>query len=112
MSQWVRFCGVAEAPAEGNVAEMEAGGVAVCMARIQGQLSAIDNWCPHRHGPMGQGWVEGNSVVCPWHSWTFDVTTGEAEWPVRDKIAVYPVRVENDDILIDISAAPKPVEPA
>jgi nitrite reductase (NADH) small subunit len=69
MSQWVRFCSVAEAPAEGAVMEAEADGVAVCLARIGGELSALDNWCPHRRGPLGQGWVEGAAVVCPWHSW-------------------------------------------
>ncbi len=112
MSQWVRFCSVAEAPADGSVAEVEAAGVAVCLARIKGELSAMDNWCPHRHGPMGQGWVEGNSVVCPWHSWTFDVMTGEAEWPVRDKIAIFPVRVEGPDVLVDIAGAKKGEESA
>ena len=110
MSQWVRFCSVAEAPADGNVAEAEADGVAVCLARIKGNLSAMDNWCPHRHGPMGQGWVEGNSVVCPWHSWTFDVTTGEAEWPVKERLAVFPVRIEGDDVLVDIEGARRPGE--
>ena len=112
MSQWVRFCRVAEAPAEGSVMEAEAQGVAVCLARIGGELSAVDNWCPHRHGPLGQGWVEGNAVVCPWHSWTFNVKTGEAEYPVRERVAVFPVRVEDGDVLVDIEHAKPPGEQA
>jgi nitrite reductase (NADH) small subunit len=111
MSQWVRICSVAEAPAEGNVAEAEADGVPVCLARIKGELSAVDNICPHRAGPLGQGWVEGNSVVCPWHSWTFDTRTGEAEWPVKDRIAVFPLRVEGENVLVDIAGAPRRGEP-
>jgi nitrite reductase (NADH) small subunit len=80
--------------------------VAVCLARIGGELSALDNWCPHRRGPLGQGWVEGQAVVCPWHSWTFDVRTGEAEFPVNERVAVFPVRVEGEDVLIEVGATP------
>jgi nitrite reductase (NADH) small subunit len=105
MAQWVRLCGVAEAPAEGNVMEAETQGVAICLARVGGELAALDNWCPHRRGPLGQGWVEGNAVVCPWHSWTFDLKSGEAEYPVSERVAVFPVRVEGDDVLVDVSAA-------
>ena len=100
--QWVRLCARAEAPAPGNVAEMEAQGVAVCIANIDGQLSAIDNWCPHRRGPLGQGWVEGNTVVCPWHSWAFDVHTGQAQPPDSGAVDVFPLRLEGDDVLVNI----------
>ena len=61
MAQWVRLCGVAEAPAAGQVMEAEVEGVAVCLANVDGELSALDNWCPHRRGPLGQGWMEGES---------------------------------------------------
>ncbi len=110
MEQWVRLCGVAEAPAEGTVMEAEADGVAVCLARICGELSAVDNWCPHRRGPLGQGWVEGNAVVCPWHSWTFDMRTGEAEFPVSERVAVFALRVEGEDVLIDLTNRPAAVQ--
>jgi len=99
VAQWVRLCGVGEAPAEGQV--MEAGDV--CLARVDGQLSALDNWCPHRRGPLGQGWIEGKAVVCPWHSWTFDLATGEAEFPVNERVKVFPVRIYGTDVLVDVS---------
>ena len=91
-----------EAPAVGSVMEADAAGVAVCLANIGGELSALDNWCPHRRGPLGQGWVEGEAVVCPWHSWTFSVKTGQAEYPVHEKVDVFPVRIEGEDVLVDI----------
>jgi nitrite reductase (NADH) small subunit len=108
MAEWVRVCSLAEAPADGAVIEAEAQGIAVCLARVGGELSALDNWCPHRRGPLGQGWVEGNAVVCPWHSWTFDLRSGEAEFPVSERVAVFPVRVEGEDVLVDVSAVPTP----
>ena len=102
MAEWVRLCGAGEAPAEGSVMEAEAKGVAICLARIHGELSALDNWCPHRRGPLGQGWVEGETVVCPWHSWAFDTKTGDVLPPDRGHVDVFPVRIEGDDVLIDL----------
>jgi nitrite reductase (NADH) small subunit len=102
VAQWVRLCGVAESPAVGQVQETEAGGVAICLANVNGELSALDNWCPHRRGPLGQGWVEGEAVVCPWHSWAFNAKTGQAEYPLHERIDVFPLKVEGDDILVDI----------
>jgi nitrite reductase (NADH) small subunit len=102
MAEWVRLCGVAEAPAPGEVMEAEANGVAVCLANVDGRLSALDNVCPHRQGPLGQGWLEGQGVVCPWHSWVFSTLTGEAEPPERASVAVFPVEIEGRDVLVQL----------
>ena len=103
MPQWFRLCSASEAPAEGSVMEAEAEGVSVCLARVSGELRALDNWCPHRRGPLGQGWIEGNAVVCPWHSWAFDLTTGVAEPPDRAQVDVLDVRIQSDEVQIDLA---------
>ncbi len=102
MAKWVRLCGLAQAPRAGQVAEAEVDGVAVCLANVNGELSALNNICPHRQGPLGQGWIEGEAVVCPWHSWVFNVKTGVAEYPERARTVVFPLRVEGEDVLVDI----------
>ena len=86
----------------GRVAEAETEGVAVCLANVNGELSALDNVCPHRGGPLGQGWLEGDVVVCPWHSWSLHAKTGLAEYPEHERVEVFPLRVEGEDVLIDI----------
>ena len=103
MAAWVRLCGLSETPQEGTVMEAEAQGVAVCLANVGGELRALDNWCPHRRAPLGQGWVGGTTVVCPWHSWCFDLVSGVALPPDQGRVDVFPVRVEGDDVLIDLS---------
>lgn len=105
MAEWVRLCSLAEAPASGQVTEKEAHGVAVCLANVEGKLSALDNWCPHRRGPLGQGWLEGNAVVCPWHSWTFDLETGDALPPDRGHVDVLAVKVQGEDVFVDLGVA-------
>jgi nitrite reductase (NADH) small subunit len=103
MSDWVRLCALSEAPVEGQVTELEVKGVAICLANINGDLRALDNWCPHRRGPLGQGWVEGNAVVCPWHSWAFDTVTGIAEPPERARVDVLPLQIEEDAVMVNIA---------
>ena len=98
---------MSEAPTEGNVVEAEAEGISVCLARVNGELSAVSNWCPHRQGPLGQGWMEGNTVVCPWHAWSFDVRSGQSVFPEKEKIAVFPVKVEGEQVLVEVAEAPR-----
>lgn len=96
------MCEVAQAPKSGQVQEIEVGDETICLANVNGELSALDNWCPHRRGPLGQGWIEGNAVICPWHSWAFDVKTGHAEYPVHERVDVLPLKVEGNDVMIDL----------
>ena len=102
MAQWVKLCGMGEAPEPGEVAEVEANGVALCLANVEGRLAALDNLCPHLGGPLGQGWIEGGAVICPWHAWAFDPVTGQAAQPECAQVRVYPLRVEGEAVEVDV----------
>jgi nitrite reductase (NADH) small subunit len=102
MPQWVRLCQLQDAPPPGQVAEAEAAGVTVCLANIDGELRAMDNLCPHRGAPLGQGSIEGDAVMCPWHAWLFDTTTGVAAAPERGRVAVFSLEVVGDAVMIDL----------
>ena len=103
MAEWVRICSVADAPETGKVMEAEIEGVQICLANRNGELAALDNVCPHRQGPLGQGWIEGEAVICPWHSWAFNLKTGESEYPLHERVRVFPVKAEDGNVLIDIA---------
>jgi len=110
VGEWVRLCGVAEAPGTNEVMEAEAPRsegmpVPICLANVEGKLSAIGNICPHRLGPLGGGWIEGGKVLCPWHAWAFDVETGEVDAPETGRVRVYPLKVEGGDVLVEIEVA-------
>ena len=84
---------------EGRVVETE--GRTLALFNVDGTFYAIDNTCPHRGGPLGEGEIEGRVVTCPWHSWQYDVSTGES---LTDdlKVACYPVKVEGDAVLLAV----------
>jgi nitrite reductase (NADH) small subunit len=98
--QWVRLCSLKEAPISGAVQEAAANGVAVCLANLDGQLHALGNVCPHRGAPLAEGWIEDGKLVCPWHAWIFDLNTGCAEYPEGEKINVFQLRIDGDDVQI------------
>jgi nitrite reductase/ring-hydroxylating ferredoxin subunit len=64
---------------------------------------ATDNTCPHRGGPLAEGDLIGEEIVCPWHLWGFDVTTGLCPGNAEFTIATHEVKVEGDRILVKLS---------
>ncbi len=102
MATFVRIAPVSELPAEGKAREFMAGDKTICVANCEGTLSAMDNICLHRGGPLGQGVIEDGKVICPWHGWQYDPKTGEVGHNSAAKVAVYPVKVDGDDVMVAI----------
>ena len=86
-------------PGHGMVAQ--ADGMNIALFNVNGQFHAIENTCPHRGGPLGEGFLDGSVVTCPWHGWQFDVTTGKSPF-MPAGVKVFEVRVEGDDIFVNI----------
>jgi nitrite reductase (NADH) small subunit len=86
---------------EGQGRVVEAEGRTLALFNVEGHLYALDNACAHRGGPLGEGDLEGRLVVCPWHAWRWDVTTGSNANNPAVKIACYPVRAESDGVYVE-----------
>jgi nitrite reductase (NADH) small subunit len=102
MPAFVKLATQSELPSADEAKEFGCGEKTICVANINGVYSAMDNICLHRGGPLGQGMIENGKVVCPWHGWAWDPKTGQAEQDSKAKIAVYPLKIENGDVLIEI----------
>jgi nitrite reductase/ring-hydroxylating ferredoxin subunit len=100
MAEFVKLTTRSEMPAEGEAKEFPCDDKVICIANIEGELRAMDNVCLHRGGPLGQGVIEGNKVVCPWHGWQFDPRTGEASHNPKARIAVYDLEIQDADVMI------------
>ena len=87
-----------------NTAKLfEAEGKSIALFHAAGSYYAIDNHCTHVGGPLCEGAVDADAVVCPWHGARFDVKTGQAlSGPARGDVACYPVRQEGDDIEVEV----------
>ena len=102
MAQFVKLCSKQELPPAGEAAEIKLDHRTICVANAEGSISAMDNVCVHRGGPLGQGVVDGDKLICPWHGWSFNIKTGESAHNPVAKVNVYPLKIEGDDVLIEI----------
>ena len=64
-----------------------------------GSLRALSAICPHRGGPLADGQIDLQVVVCPLHLNAFDLTTG-CSTGGQPPLTVYPVRVDDDNHLV------------
>jgi nitrite reductase (NADH) small subunit len=102
MPQLVKLTTRSELPPNNEAKEFPCGDKMVCVAHVNGEFLAIDNVCLHRGGPLGQGVVEKGKVICPWHGWTWDLRTGQAVHNPEARVAVYPLKIEGGDVLIEV----------
>jgi nitrite reductase (NADH) small subunit len=65
---------------------------------------ATDNRCPHKGGPLADGIVSGETVVCPLHAWKVNLQCGRVERPhdVSQCVETYPVRIDNGVIVVGL----------
>ena len=76
-------------------------GETVALFRYGQQLFAVSAKCAHQGGPLDMGDIEelgehGPCVECPWHRWSFNLSTGQSVAPEGHSIPTYPVRLEDD----------------
>lgn len=70
---------------------------------IAGRIFAIDDRCPHDGASLAEGALEGTTIVCPWHSAQFDVTTGKLLCaPAEEDVQSYPVFVQGDAFEVEL----------
>src|SRR5438046_3206982 len=101
MSEFRTVCKVSEV-VEGEGKTVELGNKLIAVFLHQGYYYAIDDVCPHMGASLSGGYVEGGIVTCPWHAWRFRLADGAWADYSKIKIGCYPVRVEGDEIQVEL----------
>jgi len=109
MAEFVRVASRKEIPS-GQGRMFEVGGRQVAVFNVAGKLHAIDNRCKHQQGPLADGDLDGCVVTCPWHGWTYDITTGESPDDADTRVARYELKLDGDDVLIAVGETERVVE--
>ena len=76
--EWVDS-GSAEEVARTPLRSCKPGTAALAISFKDGQFGAVSNVCNHVGGPLGEGRLDGDYIVCPWHGWKFHRRTGVGE---------------------------------
>lgn len=91
----------------GEMKEIEAGDAKILLARVGDKCYAVGATCPHYGAPLIDGALVGSRIICPWHHSCFDAATGDLlDPPALDALPGYAVRIEGDEIFIDLPDAP------
>ena len=101
MAEFVKVASVSELR-PGSAKVIEVMGKTIALFNVEGTIYAMDNTCLHQGGPLGEGELQGEVVICPWHQWEYNVRTGEVPGDSSLKVATYPVQVEGDDIKVAV----------
>lgn len=77
------------------------GRTQIALTCKDGTFAALSGVCNHAGGPLGEGTLDGDYVVCPWHYWKFHWRTGLGEPGFEeDRVPAHEVRVENGRVLV------------
>jgi 3-phenylpropionate/trans-cinnamate dioxygenase ferredoxin subunit len=88
-------------------------GTEVALVRDGDDVYAIRDECSHAAIALSEGDVEGCEIECWLHGSRFDLRTGEPlSLPATEPVPVYPVRVEGDDVLVDVRSPLAVEEPS
>ncbi|HKB38944.1 MAG TPA: nitrite reductase small subunit NirD [Gemmataceae bacterium] len=105
MAEFHTVCRIGDVP-EGEAKTVSVYNKLIAVFRQKGQFFAIDDVCPHMGASLSGGYVENNVVTCPWHAWRFRLTDGAWADNPRLKIGCYPVRVEGDEVQVQVVPRP------
>jgi nitrite reductase/ring-hydroxylating ferredoxin subunit len=101
MAEFVKVASLSELT-PGSAKVVEVMGKSIALFNVGGTIYATDNTCLHQGGPLGEGQLMGEVVICPWHQWEYNVRTGENVEDRSLKVATFPVQVEGGDIKVAV----------
>ncbi len=105
MSEFVRACALTDV-ADGTATRVVLDGVPVAVVRSDGEVYAIHDVCSHANVALSEGEVEDQTIECWLHGSRFDLVSGRPTGlPATRPVSVYPVKLDGDDICIDVHAA-------
>jgi 3-phenylpropionate/trans-cinnamate dioxygenase ferredoxin subunit len=91
----------------GELKRVDPNGVPVCLARLlSGEVYAMSDICSHEEIELSDGDLDGREVECPAHGSRFSVDDGSVSGvPAVFPVPVYPVRVDDDQIYVQLDGS-------
>lgn len=76
----------------------------IAIYKIDETFYATDDICTHEFASLAEGFIDGDCIECPLHAGKFHIPTGKAMTaPVTEDLRIYAVKIEGDDIFINMS---------
>ena len=103
MSNWVRACARDDIETEDLIRFDHDGRTFAIYRSPEDEFYCTDGLCTHEQVHLADGLVMDHLIECPMHNGQFDYRTGAAtRTPACEALRTYPVKVEGEDVFIDI----------
>lgn len=102
--EFVKACELSEIK-ENRAKIVTVSGERVAIFKYDGKLSAVNNFCRHQGGPLGEGKIVDGCITCPWHGYQYRPEDGQSPPPFTEKVETYHLKLEGNEVWID----PKPL---
>jgi len=100
---WISICGLNELPSQGG-RTVRVGDVEIALFRLSNDVvRAVENRCPHKQGPLAEGIISGDTIICPLHARRIDLSSGEVLPPDSGCVKTYSVKVENKTVFLQLN---------
>ena len=99
---WQVVCSL-ESLADGEPVAFRCGETELALCKVAVDIFAFANVCTHQYALLSDGFVDGDCIECPLHQGQFSMKTGEPiSAPVTVPIRVFPTRVEDGHVLVEV----------
>jgi toluene monooxygenase system ferredoxin subunit len=88
----------------GEMVGLEVNGEHILLINVDNHIYAYADACPHQKSRLSEGTLTDKILRCARHHWEFDVCSGSGVNPQNTCLRVFPIRLDGEDILVDIDA--------
>ncbi len=82
--------------------QVNVNGTEIALIKFKGKIYALENTCPHAGGPLAEGFVEEDVVVCSWHGYQFNLASGVSPMSPGIKVRRFEVKVDGGEVKVEV----------
>jgi nitrite reductase/ring-hydroxylating ferredoxin subunit len=101
MTEFVVACALSDLE-EDKPKSCQVSGKSVTLVKSKGRVFAMDATCPHRGGPLSEGFVAEDCIICPWHGWGFHLDTGMYVGSPGVGVRTHPTELKDGSVMVKV----------
>ena len=101
MSEFTVACALSDLEDE-KPKSVQLAGQNLVLVKSKDKVFAVDGTCPHRGGPLAEGFVADDCIICPWHGWGFHLDSGMYVGSPGIGIKPHPTEIKDGSVLVKV----------
>ena len=93
MKDWIKIAPIEDIPLRAAKVFVKSETKIAVFRTKHDTFFALEDKCPHKGGPISEGFVGQSVVHCPLHDWSFELESGQARYPDKGCIRRFPISV-------------------